>query len=345
MVKIRSITDNLRHRIVTGDFPPGGALPMRQELLTSYGISVATFQKTINTLIAEGFLVSCRGSGVFIRTDPPHRFRLGLALPVESLASMEQDSLWEALFRTAESYRFEGERVTLEPYCTGKGDIPGCDGERLYEDAQKHRLCGVVQFRSRPKLKLPEEFPCVRFEYLPNDASEQCIRMATNHVRLFEMALEDLTSHGVKSVAVVFQVSLNIPTLLRIRELAENSGLYMPQEWMLPLDCRFADTLSYGWLVSGLFSENAKRVPEGIAVLNENLLPVVMTQLNRLGKIPGRDVEIVSHCNRPTNRPQYDGVHYIGPHAEDILSAYMERIRAYRPEPSEITYIEPKRFS
>ncbi len=56
-MKVKQITGDMRNRIVSGEFPPGAMLPNRKILLEHYDVSVAAFQKTINTLIAEGFLV------------------------------------------------------------------------------------------------------------------------------------------------------------------------------------------------------------------------------------------------------------------------------------------------
>ena len=114
-MKVQRITDDLRDRIVAGEFPPGGILPTRRILLEHYDVSVAAFQKTINTLIAEGFLESKNSTGVFVRSDPPHLYRLGLALPIYSPAEIQADSLWSALILSVDKFQFEGQPVTLVP--------------------------------------------------------------------------------------------------------------------------------------------------------------------------------------------------------------------------------------
>ena len=67
----------LRNRITGGEFPPGSALPLRHVLLAEYGLSVATFQKSINRLIEEGFLESRGIKGTVVSEYPPFKIWIG----------------------------------------------------------------------------------------------------------------------------------------------------------------------------------------------------------------------------------------------------------------------------
>lgn len=343
-MKVQRITDDLRDRIVAGEFPPGGILPTRRILLEHYDVSVAAFQKTINTLIAEGFLESKNSTGVFVRSDPPHLYRLGLALPIYSPAEIQADSLWSALILSVDKFQFEGQPVTLVPYYVNTPNNQGKGVATLQKDAAKKRLCGAMFFAHNSTVVLPEGFPRISFDYDPEKTPEDHIRMATDYVQQFSLAMEEILARGARKVAVIFQETQKSPTLLRFREIAEASGCAVPIEWMLPLNISLVDNIAQQWLIAGLFSDNRKEKPDGIIVMNDNLLPTVNNQLLALGMIPGETIQVVSHCNRPSLQRILGGVSYIGYHAEEILTSCMICIRNYRPGPQPITLISAQKI-
>ena len=344
-MKVKQITGDMRNRIVSGEFPPGAMLPNRKILLEHYDVSVAAFQKTINTLIAEGFLVSRNSSGVFVRQDPPHLFRLGLALPISSPAELHVDSLWRKLVLAGEQFYFEGRKVELKYYCIGNLHGGGRDIAALQKDAANQQLCGIVFLRRFPgELKLPEGLPMINFEYHPQNTPDGHIWMATDHSALFAMALERMHQCGVKNVAVILQASLNNPSLARLKNLADNSGLFIPPEWLLGLNFELKESIALRWQISGLFSDNQKVQPDGLIVMNENFMPLVIDQLLQEGKIPGQNIRIVSHCNWPCAADEYSGVDYIGFHTEDMLNAFMTGIRSFTVKTTPIVLLQPRLF-
>ena len=344
-MKVKQITGDMRNRIVSGEFPPGAMLPNRKILLEHYDVSVAAFQKTINTLIAEGFLVSRNSSGVFVRQDPPHLFRLGLALPICSAAELHIDSLWNKLLLAGEQFSFEGQKVELKYYCVGNPLGAGKDISVLREDVANQQLCGVVFFRRFSAAReLPADFPQINFEYRHMETPPGHIRMATDHTELFAMALEQMRRSGAGKVAVILQGSLNNQSLVQMKKLADASGLFIPPEWLLALNFEFADSIAQKWQISGLFSDNQKVHPDGLIVMNENFMPLVMDQLLLEGKIPGQNIHVVSHCNRVNSLNEYPGVSYIGFHAADILNAFMTSIRSFTGETVPEVLLPPRSF-
>ena len=63
----RQLTDALRARIVSGEWPPGTLLPPQPRLRYEYGVGKATVHAAIGALRAEGLVTVERGVGVRVR--------------------------------------------------------------------------------------------------------------------------------------------------------------------------------------------------------------------------------------------------------------------------------------
>lgn len=62
-----SVADDLRERILTGEFPPGSKLPSRTQLCQMYGVSTIVADKAMWLLKQEGLTESLAGVGVFVK--------------------------------------------------------------------------------------------------------------------------------------------------------------------------------------------------------------------------------------------------------------------------------------
>ncbi|MGI8648141.1 MAG: GntR family transcriptional regulator [Mycobacteriales bacterium] len=63
----QQIAAEIRAAIMSGDLPPGTKLPPTQQLVTEYGVTNQTVQRTLSVLKGEGFLVGRTGVGVYVR--------------------------------------------------------------------------------------------------------------------------------------------------------------------------------------------------------------------------------------------------------------------------------------
>jgi DNA-binding LacI/PurR family transcriptional regulator len=57
----------MKHRIVSGELPPGAALPSQADLMRNYGVALGTVRQVLNRLQSEGWVSSHRGKGSFVR--------------------------------------------------------------------------------------------------------------------------------------------------------------------------------------------------------------------------------------------------------------------------------------
>lgn len=67
------VTDDIRARIVSGEWPPGYQLPSLRDLVLRYGCSEGPIKRAIDDLKLLGWLEGHQGKGVFVVADPPDR--------------------------------------------------------------------------------------------------------------------------------------------------------------------------------------------------------------------------------------------------------------------------------
>lgn len=67
----RRVTDDIRARIESGQWPPGFQLPPLHELVRIYGCSETPIKRAIDDLKLLGYLDGHQGRGVFVSANPP----------------------------------------------------------------------------------------------------------------------------------------------------------------------------------------------------------------------------------------------------------------------------------
>ena len=64
------IMEEIKRRIIIGEYKPGGKLPPVRELALSFGVNPNTVQRAFGELERDGLVYSERTSGRFIADDP-----------------------------------------------------------------------------------------------------------------------------------------------------------------------------------------------------------------------------------------------------------------------------------
>lgn len=67
----RRIYDDVRRRIITGEYPPGSKLPTIREVQQAYGCSEEPVRTALDWLSEEGWVETQQGKGSFVSQDPP----------------------------------------------------------------------------------------------------------------------------------------------------------------------------------------------------------------------------------------------------------------------------------
>lgn len=69
-VRYRTIADELRHRVQSGELAAGALLPSESELSAAYDVSRVTVRKALDVLREAGLVDSRQGFGWFVAADP-----------------------------------------------------------------------------------------------------------------------------------------------------------------------------------------------------------------------------------------------------------------------------------
>ena len=150
-----------------------------------------------------------------------------------------------------------------------------------------------------------------------------------NYIAMTEMAVEQLIQCGAKKIAVIMGVRMPLFFIREIEKtLCSNPEIVTKPEWMQSLNADSRGIVWAGYLMKLLFSPELKERPDGLIILNENLLQPIAEVLRELGMTIGKDIHICSHCNMPSAAPLDDGVHFF---AFDWRDIFKKAIRlAYR---------------
>ncbi|MBF6977983.1 GntR family transcriptional regulator [Aerococcaceae bacterium zg-BR22] len=68
MEKYIYIANDMRNRILKGEFSSNDKLPFEKELIKEYSSSKMTVKKALDMLVAEGLIIKRRGSGTFVKS-------------------------------------------------------------------------------------------------------------------------------------------------------------------------------------------------------------------------------------------------------------------------------------
>ena len=148
-MRTEEIIQDLRRRIIGGEFAVGGTLPRRHLLLEHYDASNMTVQRAINQLAEEGFLVSRGSKGIFLSATPPNRFRYALVVqPSEVRMEIKDDTLWSAVENAVELYHEKHPEYSFSYYTIRESGAHQPEYLRLKEDLKNGLLAGAIIPRS-----------------------------------------------------------------------------------------------------------------------------------------------------------------------------------------------------
>ena len=147
--KIELIASEIRSRVVRKFYPPGGRLPTRTELESEFAASSATVQRSLDTLIKDGFIAPRGRSGTFVPTLASVflalRFWCSRASPTPGITGRTSGSP-----SPTPGPPWEGGAPASWSATTGSRDCGGYErAARLERDVTSHRYAGLI-FASPP---------------------------------------------------------------------------------------------------------------------------------------------------------------------------------------------------
>jgi GntR family transcriptional regulator len=120
----QQIANDIRQRILDGDYRSGDKLPTEADLMAEYGVSRIVIRNAVQALVSEGLVTTKRGSGMFVREQQPMRKRLSVDLygkrptgsPMKRATEAEgRRSEWDWQSRRTTATKAIAERLAVQP--------------------------------------------------------------------------------------------------------------------------------------------------------------------------------------------------------------------------------------
>lgn len=141
-IKYQDISDAMREKIRSGVWGPGQRLPIRSELVKQYNTTVATLQKAMDELSADGFIISAGKRGTFVANEPPNLSTFAVVFQ-EAAFTVWEDTLWTIF--VSQKRRLEKQfKLKFNLYHIEENNMTSEDFLRLTADARFQRLAGVI---------------------------------------------------------------------------------------------------------------------------------------------------------------------------------------------------------
>ena len=303
-MKRNEIVQYLKNRILSGELAPESFLPLRSELIQECKASNVTVQHAVNRLIADGFLRSCGSKGIMVEKHPPHKSRFGILLPASTWPEKQDfDTKHYAVEKALDIIETEDDGISFIRYHVGRETTQHDDEFKKLEFALSESLIAgvIVPFSLPDGLLLPlEGYPVVMHE--PRNAKIiRAVSFNHNYTALAEMAVRELVRSGAKKIAVIMGAEIPLYFVSEIKKmLYRQTDIITRDEWIQSLSVASRGITWANHLLKLMFMPEITQKPDGMIILNENLLRSVVENLQALDMVIGRDIHICSHCNIPS---------------------------------------------
>lgn len=313
-MKRDEIVKYLKNRILSEDIAPGSFLPFRSDLIKECEASNVTVQNAINRLTADGFLRSCGSKGIMVSVYPPHKYRIGVLLPASSWPEKNFDTKWFAVEQALDIIEKDGSHISFARYRVSK-EMSQHDDElkKLSNALSDSLLAGVIVPFSLPDgLLLPlDGYPVVQHE--PRNAKViRAVSFNHNYIAMAEMAVNKLLECGAKKISVIMGAEMPAFFIREIEKvLLNHKGISTKKEWIQSLSNTSRGIAWAENLLKLMFCSELKERPDGLVILNENLLKPIIETLHDLDMVIGKNIHICCHSNIPTMSQVSDKIHFL----------------------------------
>ena len=326
----------LRQRILAGEFQPGARFPTFEVIEAESGLSHLTVARAVRELQLGGFVESPNRCGTFVVRRLPflHRFALVFS-PNYSGATISR--AFVALTAATRQVSAE-EGWELRSYNLGRFDPASHAQSELLADARKHEIGGVVFFNFND-LNLLRAFAlndvpfvvvhpkCFATDYEDvRQVKGRMTEIVLNDPEVSRKAVEWMRARKRRRVAVLGSDALQFDLL---KTYLPAAGIQTHPCWMLETGLNFPQAASFVKVLLGW--PRGKR-PDGLIVIDDNLVEPACSALAEAGVTLGRELDLVAHTNWPAAAPALPGVCRLGYDFGVIIRKAVAAIQAGRNE-------------
>jgi DNA-binding LacI/PurR family transcriptional regulator len=296
-VKQDEILSALRAGIVGGRLKPGDQLPTHLQIARKFKTTGVTAQRAYERLTEQGFVTVRGRQGTFVADRPPHLHRFVLAFPQDR--SKPWVRFWTVLESSARALTDAGTHWIDVRIAVDSKKANG-DYQRLVEDVQAGNLAGIL-FATNPFLV--EGTPLLETPGLPRLALMSppgppgVTAIAFGHASFLERAVDHLVSRGRKRIAFLMVPGFTVGLPWDLEHLLISRGLpYHPLRIQMSHQSLGEWT---GHLTHLLVSAPPDERPDGLVIVDDNLVEHACGGLLKAGLRLPEDIDVVAHCNFP----------------------------------------------
>ena len=323
-----SIAQELRLRIVSGEFGPGTRLPTRSELQQHFGTTKVTVQRAFDDLVEDGFILADGRRGTFVSATPPHLNRYGLVFmghpdnpgwpPFSETLRREAAKLAKADGRQFPCYYYVDQNHNSEDY------------GRLLRELRTHQFAGLVftytpEFVAHTPLMEAHGTPLVAISNQPRFGIPV---VSIDYSSFFETALDHLAARGKQRVAALVPDMLYQAFSEQFRTGAAKRGLNTEPYWWQPVHLG-SPGFARSYVRLMMHANQAIR-PDSLIIADDNLTQSTLAGLMDAGVRVPQDLEIVAHSNFPADSPPAASMQRLGYDVRLVLDTCLEAIDRQR---------------
>lgn len=295
--KQQELLATLRGEIVQGVFAAGDRMPTRVELEERLGVSWFTIQQAFDALRREGFIRTDGRRGTFVVETPPHLHRYALIFPRHGDGIHGQSRFYEAFSNAAEQIQQEKSHIDWAVFnLHDRTDEK--DYNELLNQINTHRLAGLIFIMSPFRLSQTPiiQMPGISRVMIASQSSNNIPAIWMDYRALIEMAVNKLVASGRSRLSLI--MARMAPDHIRMfKEAVEKQGAQTSNAWIQVL--HESHKAMAGNLIELLMNPNQKQRPDGMIILDDNLVEHVTIAMMDAGLRVKEDLDIVAYSNFP----------------------------------------------
>ena len=342
-VKQDEIVAHLRGLILRGRLKPGERIPARTEIERLFDTSSVTAQRAFDRLIEDGFVAVQGKRGTFVAERPPHLYRYALCFP-QTMESGQWVRFWTVLANVARAME-KAAPYRLSVYHGINKRVAEEDYHALLEDVAARRLAGIV-FATNPHLvqgtPILDEPEVPRVAMMSAPVQPGVLGVSFDSTAFLERAVEFLVSRGRRRLAAIVVPHFVDPLLPRFENVLAAHGLVFHPYWI-----QMAFQSEAAWaahLAELLFRGPEGERPDGLIVVDDNLVEPACRGLLQAGLRVPADLDVVAHCNFPPPVSSVVPVSRLGYDIFGVLELCLELLNRQRRKEvlPEVTSVVPQ---
>ena len=329
--KQSGIVEDIRRRIISGEYAPGAQLPTIAQMQQRHGASPVTVRRAVRYLRERGFIRTEERSGMYVAEEPPCLCNLGLVLPFYNYTSQFLTALENEARRLSETEPSPSEptrRFSFFNEIDGPSDDTRQHHADLFEAVETETVGGLIfagymgRFAETPVVQNPH-VPCVAMTEFPLPGI-----IAFRLTGFVEKAVDLLAARGRRRIALITRGENAGSICEAFASLVEEHGMTTHPWWIHGVYAGVA-----GWARNCtellLHSGNGER-PDAIIIADDNLVPAATAGVAAAGVRVPDDADVVAHTNFPWPTPAAVPVSRVGYDIRHVMRMAVDVIERKR---------------